>query len=89
MKRTVDLDIDLYADDIVDFIVNADSKTQADIIRRLSKVHYRKVGTFLIQLGCVVDDIKEYDHDTQNNIKRMIEDIREYICEVDNETGTI
>lgn len=89
MKRTVDLDIDLYADDIVDFIVNADSKTQADIIRGLSKVHYRKVGTFLIQLGRVVDDIKEYDHDTQNNIKRMIEDIREYICEVDNETGTI
>lgn len=84
MKRSVELDIDLYADDIVDFIVNADSKTQADIIRRLSKVHYRKVGKFLMQLGYVVDDIKEYDHDTQNNIKRMIEDIREYICEVDN-----
>ena len=84
MIKVIELDIDLTPDDIVDYIINANTQVQSVILRKLSKVHYRKIGTFCMQLQAVVDDIKDsYDHDTQNNIKRMIDTLHEYICEED------
>lgn len=84
MTKVIEIDIDLTPDDIVDYIINADEQAQSAILRKLSKVHYRKIGTFCLQLQAVIDDIKDsYDHDTQNNIKHMIETLHEYICEED------
>lgn len=84
MTKVIELDIDLTPDDIVDYIINADEQAQSAILRKLSKVYYRKIGTFCLQLQAVIDDIKDsYDHDTQNNIKRMIDTLHEYICEKD------
>ena len=80
----MELDIPLTPDDIVDCLVNSDTQFQSAVLRKLSKVHYRKIGSFDIQLRAITEDIKDsYDHDIQNNIKHMIDDIQEHICEVD------
>ena len=82
MNKVIEVEIDLTPDDIVDYIINADAQAQSAILRKLSKVHYRKIGTFDIQLRSVTEEIKDsYDHDIQNNIKHMICDIYEHICE--------
>lgn len=82
MTKLMEIDIDLTPEDIVEYIINADSQEQSVILYKLSKVHYNEVGKFLIQLQAVVDDIKNsYNHDIQNNIKRMVDDLHGYICE--------
>ncbi len=84
MTKLMEIDIDLTPEDIVEYIINADSQEQSAILYKLSKVHYREIGKFLIQLQAVVDDIKDsYNHDIQNNIKRMVDDLHEYICKGD------
>ena len=84
MIKVMELDIPLTPDDIVDCLVNSDTQFQSAVLRKLSKVHYRKIGSFDIQLRAITEDIKDsYDHDIQNNIKHMIDDIQEHICEVD------
>ena len=84
MTKLMEIDIDLTPEDIVEYIINADSQEQSSILYKLSKVHYNEVGKFLIQLQSIVDDIKNsYNHDIQNNIKRMVDDLHGYICEGD------
>ena len=75
MTKIVEVDIDLTPDDIVNYLINADSSAQSYILRKLSNVHYNNTGKFLIQLRAVVEDIKDaYNHDIRNNIKNMIRD---------------
>lgn len=86
MTKIVEVDIDLTPDDIVNYLINADSSAQSYILRKLSKVHYNNTGRFLMQIRAVTEDIKDsYDHDIQNNIKRMLEDIYDHISEVEDE----
>ena len=85
INKMVEVSINLTPDDIVDYLVNADAQAQSVILRKLSKVHYRETGKFLIQLRAVVEDIKDsYNHDIRNNIKNMIRDINDHIEEVED-----
>ena len=90
MTKIVEVDIDLTPDDIVNYLINADSSAQSYILRKLSNVHYNNTGKFLIQLRAVVEDIKDaYNHDIRNNIKNMIRDINDHIEEVENEKNEL
>ena len=85
MKKVIEVELNLTPDDVAYYIVNADAQTQSAILRKLSNVHYIRTSRFLNQLSSVVEDIKDScNHDVRNNIKRMVKDLYEYMCEVED-----
>lgn len=82
MEKTITIDLNEICEvkDIVEMIINMDEIQQAELIRRLAKVHYNNCGHFCMQLQFVSDNIKEcYSHDTQNAINGMIKTFNEYL----------
>lgn len=80
--RQINIDLGLLCEskDIVEMIVTADEKQQADIIGKLAHIYYNHSGDFSMQLQYVSDFIKEnFNHDTQNVIKQMVAKLNEYL----------
>ena len=80
--KQINIDLGLMCEttDIVNMIVTADERQQAEMIWKLAHIYYNHSGNFNMQLQYVSDYIKEnFNHDTQNVIKHMIAELNEYL----------
>ena len=78
MKKTVEISIDLYPDDIADYITEGNDSEQAEVIYLLAHKYYNDPHGFVAEVKYIRDYIKDcYNHDVQHNIKRMIKDMYE------------
>lgn len=83
MKKILKVDIDLFPQDIAEYLGNANCIEQGVILHLLSNAHNCHPHEFNEQVMAVRDQIKQgYDHKGQNNIKSMIKDMYEILCEV-------
>lgn len=84
MKKTVEISIDLYPDDIADYMKYGNVIQQEAVLYKLSKEHYNNTAEFKKALKNIRHSIEEdYNHDVRNNIKNMIKDIYKVFWEVD------
>lgn len=82
--KQINIDLGLICEikDVVEMIVTADAKQQAEMIGKLAHIYYNHSGAFNMQLQYVSDFIKEnFNHDTQNVIKQMVAELNEYLGE--------
>lgn len=80
--KQINIDLGLLCEskDVVEMIVTADERQQAEIIGKLAHIYYNHPGDFSMQLQYVSDFIKEnFNHDTQNVIKQMVAQVNEYM----------
>lgn len=85
MNKTINtyVDIEITPTDLLEYLVETDHVEQGDFIYKLSRYHNKYVSSFSMQLRYMVDYLKEkYDEDDLKQIKRMIDDIYEYLGEV-------
>lgn len=71
--------VELDSNDIARALLLADSKEQAEVLKRLSAEWYNNNLAFQIHLAELSNELKNYNHDIQNNIKNMISQINENI----------
>lgn len=78
----IDLGLICGVKDVVEMIVTADERQQAEMIGKLAKIYYNHSSDFSMQLQYVSDYIKDnFNHDTQNVIKQMVAKLNEYLGE--------
>ena len=76
MKKVVEISIDLYPDDIADYITEGNDSEQAEIIYLLAHKYYNDPHGFVAEVKHIREYIKDcYNYDVQNKIRNMIKDI--------------
>lgn len=76
MKKVVEISIDLYPDDIADYITEGNDSEQAEVIYLLSHKYYNDPHGFMAEVKHIRDYIKDcYNYDVQEKTKMMIKDI--------------
>lgn len=86
MKKVVEISIDLYPDDIADYITGGNDSEQAEVIYLLAHKYYNDPHGFVAEVKHIRDYIKDcYNHDVQQKTKMMIKDIYKVFWE--NEDG--
>lgn len=82
MKKVVEISIDLYPDDIADYMTEGNDSDQAGVIYYLSHKYYNDPHDFVADAKHIRDYIKDcYSHVAQNNIKNMIKDLYQIFWE--------
>ena len=76
MKKTVEISIDLYPDDIAEYITEGNDSEQAEVIYLLAHKYYNDPHDFVSEVKHIREYIKDcYNYDVQNKIRNMIKDI--------------
>ena len=76
MKKVVEISIDLYPDDIADYIAEGNDSEQAEVIYLLAHKYYNDPHGFVAEVKHIREYIKDcYNYDVQNKIRNMIKDI--------------
>lgn len=82
MKKTVEISIDLFPDDIADYITEGNDSEQAEVIYLLAHKYYNDPHGFVAEVKHIRDYIKDcYNHDVQKKTKMMIKEIYEAFWE--------